>query len=200
MNRWDEIRATARDIATNVHSDPDKIKAMADDLIKLCGLMVGEVGKGVAIDGEIAMNENGDGDPADSARYLVGEDIQRAAQTAIDDATGVDLERWTRPDPNGYVLPGDHGWTYVDRRPDVARSDCDESETCPEHGRGHVVTSPVPMPECCRVNHVDAITWTTPDAPVPECCRPGGPDDQHTCMSGTGPCCYSNNEVCRYPG
>lgn len=51
MNRWDEIQAVARDVATNIHTDPDKITAMADDLIRLCGLMIDAVGKGVACDG-----------------------------------------------------------------------------------------------------------------------------------------------------
>lgn len=99
MNRWDEIQATARDIASNIHSDPEKVTAMADDLIKLCGLMIGAVGKAVAIDGESSIS-----DPYDDsahARYLTGERIQDAARSAVDEASsaGCDLERWRRVTP-----------------------------------------------------------------------------------------------------
>jgi hypothetical protein len=118
MNRWDEIQATARDVASNIHSDPDKVTAMADDLIKLVGLMVDAVGKGVAIDGE--SNISDPDDESAHARYLTGEAIQRYAQEAVAEASspGCDLERWTRPSPTGYVHPEGTGWTYTDRRPD----------------------------------------------------------------------------------
>lgn len=118
MNRWDQIQAIARDVASNIHSDPDKVAAMADDLIKLVGLMVGAVGKGVAIDGE--SNISDPDDESAHARYLTGEAVQRYAQEAVAEASspGCDLERWTRPDPTGYVHPEGTGWTYTDRRPD----------------------------------------------------------------------------------
>lgn len=96
MNRWDEIQATARDAADWVCADPADRDRMANDLIKLVGLMIQAAGKGVAIAGEVAMNENGDGDPADSARYLVGEDVQRAAGEAIAEASAADIERYER--------------------------------------------------------------------------------------------------------
>jgi hypothetical protein len=49
MNRWDEIRATARNIASNVHHDPVARDAMADDLIKLVGQVIEAVGNGEAV-------------------------------------------------------------------------------------------------------------------------------------------------------
>lgn len=118
MNRWDEIQATARDVASNIHSDPDKVTAMADDLIKLVGLMVDAVGKGVAIDGE--SNISDPDDESAHARYLTGEAVQRCAKEVVAKASspGCDLERWTRPSPTGYVHPEGTGWTYTDRRPD----------------------------------------------------------------------------------
>lgn len=118
MNRWDEIQATARDVASNIHTDPDKVTAMADDLIKLVGLMIDAVGKGVAIDGE--SNISDPDDESAHARYLTGEAVQRYAQEAVAEASspGCDLERWTRPSPTGYVHPEGTGWTYTDRRPD----------------------------------------------------------------------------------
>lgn len=117
MNRWDEIQGLARDIASNVHADPVARDAMADDLIKLCGAMIGAVGKGVAIDGESDMN-----DPEDDVQALqaacafqVGEQVQDAARTAVDESvnSGCDLDRWTRPGPGdgcrcGHV-PSVHG-------------------------------------------------------------------------------------------
>lgn len=42
MNRYDEIQAMARDIASNIHADSEKRNAMADDLIRLCSLMIRE--------------------------------------------------------------------------------------------------------------------------------------------------------------
>lgn len=99
MNRWDEIQGLARDIASNVHTDPAKRDAMADDLIKLCGAMINATGKIVACEGEAAI---GDGDDASAhTRYLVGERVQDAAREAVEYATNpkVDLDRWTRPSP-----------------------------------------------------------------------------------------------------
>lgn len=99
MNRWDEIQGLARDIASNVHTDPAKRDAMADDLIKLCGAMINATGKIVACEGEAAI---GGGDDASAhTRYLVGERVQDAAREAVEAATNpkVDLDRWTRPSP-----------------------------------------------------------------------------------------------------
>ncbi|ATN93723.1 hypothetical protein SEA_ABT2GRADUATEX2_53 [Streptomyces phage Abt2graduatex2] len=106
MNRWDEIQGLARDIASNVHADPAKRDAMADDLIKLCGAMIGAVGKVVACEGEAAI---GDGDDASAhTRYLVGERVRDAAREAVDSATNpkVDLDRWTRPSPGDWCRCG----------------------------------------------------------------------------------------------
>ena len=103
MNRWDEIQGLARDIASNVHADPAARDAMADDLIKLCGLMIGAVGKGVAIDGESSMMEpDDDVDERQAAcRFRVGDQVQEAAAKAVAESvnSGCDLDRWTRPSP-----------------------------------------------------------------------------------------------------
>lgn len=126
MNRWDEIQATARNIASNVHADPAARDAMADELIKLCGLMVAGIGKVVAIDGETAMNDSDDAEldtmsigytdaevaefeaekasehASAYARYLVGERLQTAATQAVADATNpkVNLDRWRAETPS----------------------------------------------------------------------------------------------------
>jgi hypothetical protein len=99
VNRWDEIQAVARDIASNVHAEPAARDAMADDLIRLCGLMIGAVGKVVACEGEAAIG-NGDDNSA-YARYLVGERVQDGAREAVEQASGpgCDLDRWIRPSP-----------------------------------------------------------------------------------------------------
>lgn len=126
MNRWDEVQATARNIASNVHQDPVARDAMADELIKLCGLIVGAVGKVVAVEAETAMNDNEDaeldtesmdytdaevaefeaGKAAEHAsaytRYLVGERLQTAAAEAVAESTNpkVDLDRWRAETPS----------------------------------------------------------------------------------------------------
>lgn len=116
MNRWDEIQAVARDIASNVHRDPEKVTAMADDLIRLAGLMVAAVGKSVTIEGESSMDD--EDDTTAYTRYLVGERIQDGARAAVEEASsaGCDLERWRRTDPRtvgcrcGHI-PSVHGDT-----------------------------------------------------------------------------------------
>lgn len=117
MNRFDEIQGCARDIASNVHADPVLRDAMADDLIKLIGLMINAMGKAVAIEGESKMNEVADWEfeldsmsieysseeeaeklaefEAEQQRdtvkyhgmYLAGEEIQDAARELVKDAT-----------------------------------------------------------------------------------------------------------------
>ena len=84
---------------------------MADDLIRLCGLMIDAVGKGVACDGEA--NTGDPDDPSAHGRYMTGEAVQRYAREAVAEASssGCDLERWTRPSPTGYVFPEGTGWT-----------------------------------------------------------------------------------------
>ena len=69
MNRFDEIQSVARDIASNVHDDPESRDAMADDLIKLCGLMIQAVGKVVACDGEAKID-----DPDDEGEHALSGD------------------------------------------------------------------------------------------------------------------------------
>lgn len=124
MNRWDEIQAVARDIATNVHSDPEQRDAMADDLIKLVGLMIGAVGKGVAVSGEEQMNESCEYECSHAecdrheatARYTVGEDIQNRAREAVHDATSADLERYSRPTGTEWCVCGHHPDSHMPGR------------------------------------------------------------------------------------
>lgn len=57
-------------------------------------------------------------DPAD--RNRMADDLIKLVSLVVAEASspGCDLERWTRPDPTGYVHPEGTGWTYTDRRPD----------------------------------------------------------------------------------
>ena len=101
MNRYDEIKAVARDIASNVHADPAKRDAMADDLIKLCAAMIAAVGKDVAVYGESGMNQAEDREETDLmyGLYRTGERVQSAAREAEERAVNTDLDRWSRPTP-----------------------------------------------------------------------------------------------------
>jgi hypothetical protein len=112
MNRWDEIQATARDAADWVCADPADRNRMANDLIKLVGLMIQAAGKGVAMDGEGDMGQGdhtcdeptacaGDCDQTmhDAKahnRYLMGERMQTAAQQVVDESVSADIERYER--------------------------------------------------------------------------------------------------------
>ncbi len=96
MNRWDEIQAAARDVADWVDLNPDQRNQMADDLIKLVGLMIQATGKCVAVEGESAMNEPGLGDDSAFARYLVGERLQDGAREVVEESAGADIERYER--------------------------------------------------------------------------------------------------------
>lgn len=100
MNRLDEIQMAARDIATNIHSDPAKRDAMADDLIKLCSLIVGAVGKNVAGYGERGMNDEGNRSGYHTI-YMAGEQIQSGAEWVATEALSAeaDLDRYHRPSP-----------------------------------------------------------------------------------------------------
>lgn len=99
MNRWDEIQAVARDVADWVDLNPDQRDCMADDLIKLIGLMIQATGKSVALAGESAMNGLDSDDESGYEgfiRYQTGQDIQLGARTAVEGSAGVDLERYER--------------------------------------------------------------------------------------------------------
>lgn len=100
MNRWDEIFATAHDVAAALTDDQAKRAAVADGLITLSSLMIQAVGKGVAIDGEAQMN---DAEGAEAVQYhtvyLVGEQIQDSGQYVLGHATdGSYAERLERVD------------------------------------------------------------------------------------------------------
>lgn len=152
MNRWDAIQACARDIASNVHDDPERITAMADDLIKLCGLMIKATGKVVAGQGESAMCDPDD-DGEGYAVYRAGESMQTAAQEAVDESSsaGCDLElwsdgRWGEQSPEGW------GWSYQDRRPAALRDDAASGRVLRTlHQPGTAGVAPV-CAECHRRN------------------------------------------------
>lgn len=94
MNRWDEIQATARTIAEQIAPEAGDRNELADELIKLVGLMIGATGKVVAVDGEGAISDPDD--PSAHGRYLVGESMQTGARTVVEEASGADLERYER--------------------------------------------------------------------------------------------------------
>lgn len=96
MNRLDELKAAALDVAQHVTQDPEKRAAMADDLIGLIGLMIQAVGKSVATDGESDLNDPEDFEDRVSAhtRYLTGEQIQRGATWAVEESMVADLARY----------------------------------------------------------------------------------------------------------
>lgn len=96
MNRLDEIKAAALDAAQHVTQDERARVAMADDLIRLIGLMVQAVGKSVASDGESDLNDAEDLSDSVSAhtRYLTGERIQDGARWATTEAVAADLSRY----------------------------------------------------------------------------------------------------------
>lgn len=128
MNRWDELKCAALDVAHHITQDPKKRNALADDLITLVGKMVDGVGKVVAVEGESARNgmpneyeptepDDGSSDlewqlDANSAhtRYLTGESIQRAAEEVAQEARTADLGRWDTFQRD-YGGPGQrYGW------------------------------------------------------------------------------------------
>lgn len=147
MNRWDEIRAVALDVAQHVTEDPAKRDRMADDLLRLVGLMVAAVGKGVAIEGEDAVNGAYCNDPdcdcakngchdraaAGQVRCETGESMQRAADKVVEETTAATckLDRWKD-------TPG-AGWfprcNECGQRPDGVQMDhaaeCRERYRCP---------------------------------------------------------------------
>lgn len=96
MNRLDEIKAAALDVAQHVTQDPAQREAMAADLIGLIGLMIGAVGKSLATDGESDLNDPEDFEDRVSAhtRYLTGEQIQRGATWAVEESVAADLARY----------------------------------------------------------------------------------------------------------
>lgn len=102
MNRYDEIQATARNIAEATFEDPERRNRLADELIKLVTLVINAVGKSVAVDGERYMNE-ADDDEAERhdgwLRYVVGEDMQSGSDRLVKECSNpeVDLERYTNP-------------------------------------------------------------------------------------------------------
>lgn len=93
-NRWDEIQATARNIAEATFTDPDRRNRLADELITLVTLVVEAVGKNVACEGEADTSD--EDDETAFARYRTGEDMQEAARYVKANATEptCGLDRW----------------------------------------------------------------------------------------------------------
>lgn len=111
MNRWDEIKTVALKAAQHVTDNPAERVAVADDLITLIGLMVGAVGKGVAVEGEGELGrvlgwvrpteetpeeaaefddeQNRESDKAHN-RYLLGELLQSQADYVVREAKEAD--------------------------------------------------------------------------------------------------------------
>lgn len=113
MNRYDLILGLARDIATNVHADPAKRDAMADDLIKLCTAVAS------AVDLELFHEPApwgwcacGHGPGVHSDAGCIGEQHNRIA---CEDG----------PCPGFRAVQAPTVWTHVDRRPAYFR-DMDE--------------------------------------------------------------------------
>lgn len=96
MNRMDQIKAAALDAAQHVTQDPAQREAMAVDLIGLIGLMIGAVGKHVAVNGESDLNEAEDFEDCESAqtRYLTGERIQDGARWTVEESSVADLSQY----------------------------------------------------------------------------------------------------------
>jgi hypothetical protein len=188
VNRHDEIQAVARDIASNVHADPEARNRMADDLIKLVGLMLGGLGKYLATEGESQMNDVADWDePGEDATpegvaefqrereldgskfhgmYLTGEQIQDSARELVEKCQGADLERYRR----------DPVWVHEDRRPAMFRH---------TDARGALIIPPELIEAtaggCCHEGPVEALpTGAGQDRMSTRCCYPlGGVCPEH---------------------
>lgn len=135
MNRYDQIQAKARDIAGNIHTDPAARDAMADDLIKLIGMMIDATGKHLAVHGESEMNDvsgwefetdHEDTPESEAERraefeadqqyemitarsmYLTGVQMQSDAHTITVESTNpvVDLDRYHRVTGNEWCVCG----------------------------------------------------------------------------------------------
>lgn len=142
MNRWDEINGVARDVADWVCTDPARRDQMAADLIKLVGLMVQATGKGVAIAGECAMNDDQDGDPTNAARYLIGEDIQNGARKAVEESVDADIERYERDG----LAPA---WVSRRDKPRDGEASPVPADVVEYHTWGGKTLRPVPAPASC---------------------------------------------------
>lgn len=197
MNRWDQIQAAARDVASNVHSDPARRDAMADSLIQLIGLMMGAIGKGVAIAGEVAMNDVPDESDfeldTESVDYTPEEvaekeaDFQREVQEEAALALGllkageliareaknvvdrsVNVTGPTGPGVDLDRWSSRGAWKHVDRRPAMFRG-------MDERGALYV------PPEVVPVRHCNCCAGP---------CRNGNP------QPGPERCCYPLGDVC----
>lgn len=111
MSRWEEIKTAALDVAQHVTQGPAQREAMAGDLITLIGLMVGAVGKCVAVEGEAELGRvrnwvrPTEETPEEAAefdteqttesakahnRYLIGELLQTQADYVVREAKEAD--------------------------------------------------------------------------------------------------------------
>lgn len=212
MNRHDEIQAKARDIASNIHADPGKRNQMADDLIELVGIMLAAQGKYVAIRSEQAMNDapsdqrDEDGQILNpefrdaAGAYVTGEWMQQSARELVPECTnpGVDLDRWREATGRE--------WCVCGHRPDSHEDGRCIGETHNKHAcNGGPCTGFVAQEPTGGWVHEDrrpeglqyaAVLASQVDPSDTACC--GGPvaDLPHVCQVHTGPCCYSNDEIC----
>lgn len=193
MNRWEEIKTAALDVAQHVTQDAAQREAMADNLITLVGLMMDAVGKGVAVEGEGELSrvrgwirpteetpeeaaefddqQNRESGKAHN-RYLIGEQLQRQADLVIREAKDAESDRYAVP-ADGVCCDTPYGPDCKDdpfkTRPAVPR--------CPEclraegdghaHGCRQVSTVAVHLP------HDLNVCGATPDGPTcdwdPDC-------------------------------
>lgn len=183
MNRWDEIFGTARDVADWTATDPAQRDLMAADLIKLVGLMVQAVGKGVAIDGESSMD-----DPDDAtayARYLVGEAVQRAAREAVAESVAADIERYERNNlaagwTSRRVQQRDGESSFVQPSETVPAGSCGTLQdpnrgpcgTCPDCRSVGFVQRPWPVRKTCCRRDATRCPACRNGGPVLDCCFP----------------------------
>jgi hypothetical protein len=113
MNRWDEIKIKALEVASHLTTDTETRDRVAQGLVELTGLMIQATGKIVAGEGEVSANEYyaaGEPDEAGHAhsRYLTGESVQDASREIMDEVTSADLERYVRCGECSRVAPAAH--------------------------------------------------------------------------------------------
>lgn len=206
VNRMDLIQATARDIASNIHSDPAAINALADQLIELIGQMINGVGKMVYSQGERDMNEAhgwikpGGEDRAAFEReqrraiqqagtmMSTGGEIESAARSLADDCKNpeVDLDRWTRPDPGAWCLCGHSPKSH---RSGVCIGEDHNRRACYEGARRCTVFEPKPPSGgwTYQDRRPEALKTRDTVEPSAGCTCDPGPEGRHRSYCGTEP-------------
>ena len=88
MNRTEEIRAKALDVAHHVTDDPFARSQMADDLIELIGLMV------AAVSEDVARGEYEDTENESLALHTVGRRMRQEVTSVVEESTVAHLPDW----------------------------------------------------------------------------------------------------------